>query len=256
MPTARRRFVGAALLAGLWLTVAPAAHAAEVRTVQVHFAHGMTGTTLSGQISGREAVHYLLGLRAGQMLRVVLHGGDSVGFNVFEPGHVPGRDGALYIGETGGPQMEMRTSHNGDYLIQVFLNRAAARRGERANYRLEVSATGGAAAAPARSHDAVVPGTSFHATGQVPCARSAGQPMAPCRFGVTRTPGRGNGYVTVFWPDGGNRVIYFEDATPVRYDESQADGGARMTVGRSGDTYQVRIGQQRFEIPEAVITGG
>lgn len=246
-----------ALLLGL-VAVLPAAQAAELRTVQVHFARGASGATLEGHLAGREAVHYLLGLRAGQMLRVVLHGGsDAIAFNVFEPGHVPGRDEALYRGETGGPQMEVRTSHNGDYLIQVFQNRAAARRGERANYRLEVSVTGGgAAAAPARPHDAVVPGTSFHATGQIPCAREAGQPMGQCRFGVERTRGRGNGQVTVFWPGGGNRVIFFEDLTPVRFDQSQADGDARMTVRREGDLYHIRIGSQRFEIPEAVITGG
>ncbi|MBR0679123.1 hypothetical protein GXW74_01385 [Roseomonas eburnea] len=248
----------------IWLAVlvslvalAPAAWAAEVRVVHVHFAHGASGATLSGHVAGREAVHYLLGLSSGQMLRVVLHtGNDAVAFNVFEPGHVPGRDSALYIGETGGPRMEVRTAHNGDYLIQVFLNRAAARRGERANYRIEVSATGGAATAPTRPHDATVPGTTFHATGHIPCARHAGQPVAQCRFGVERTRGRGNGQVTVFWPDGGSRVIYFEDMTPVRYDESQADAGARMTVGRQGDDFHIRIGGQRFVIPEAVITGG
>ncbi len=91
---------------------------------------------------------------------------------------------------------------------------------------------------------------------EIPCAREAGQPMGQCRFGVERTRGRGNGQVTVFWPGGGNRVICFEDLTPVRFDQSQADGDARMTVRREGDLFHIRIGGQRFEIPEAVITGG
>ncbi len=251
MRIGRIGFVALALLA-----LAPATQATEVRTVQVHFAHGTSAATLSGHVAGHEAVHYLLGLRAGQMLRVQLQGGDAVSFNVFKPGHVPGRDGALYIGEQGGPQMAVRTAHDGTYLIQVFLNRAAARRGERANYRIEVAATGGTAAAPARANDATVAGTGFHATGQIPCAREQGQPMASCRYGVERTRGRGNGQVTINWPGGGTRVIYFEDGTPVRYDQSQADGDARMTVGRQGDTFHIRIGHQRFEIPEAVITGG
>lgn len=238
------------------LASASIGRAADIRTVQVHFGRGSSGATLSDHVAGREAVHYLLRLGAGQMLRVALHGGTAVSFNVFEPGHVPGRDGALYIAEQGGPQMEVRAAEGGDYLIQVFLNRAAARRGERANFRLEVSVTGGAAAAPARPHDATVAGTAFHATGTLPCARHAGQPMAQCRFGVERMRGRGNGQVTISWPDGGTRVIVFEDGTPVRHDESQADADARMTVGRQGDTFHIRIGPQRFEIPEAVITGG
>lgn len=239
------------------LLLAPAAGADEVRTVRVHFAHGASSASLRGHLAGHQSVQYLLGVRAGQMLRVVLETRSGAAhFNVFEPGNLPGRDGALYIGETGGNQMEVRTSHDGDYLIQVFLNRAAARRNEQANYRLEIAVTGGSTAAPARPGDALVPGTPFHATGQIPYARHTGQPMAQCRFGVTRTRGQGNGSVTVFWPDGGNRVIFFEDSTPVRYDESQADAGARMTVGRESDLFHIRIGAQRFEVPLAVIEGG
>jgi hypothetical protein len=247
-----------AVLLGL-VVLAPAARAADVRTVHVHFARGASEATLHGHVAGREAVHYLLAVRAGQMMRVVLHGGSAVAFNVFEPGHVPGRDGALYIGEQNGPRMEVRTSHDGEYLIQVFLNRAAARRGERANFTLDIAVTGGAAhAAPAnpRPGDAMVPGTHFHATGTLPCARHQGQPMAQCRFGVQRSRGQGNGSVTVFWPDGGSRVIFFEDLTPVRYDESQADGGARLTVRQERGIFHIRIGEQRFEIVDSVITGG
>lgn len=107
----------------------------------------------------------------------------------------------------------------------------------------------------ANAGDAIVPGTDFHATGQIPCARVVGQPMGSCRFGVRREGG-GSGSITVFWPDGGNRVIFFSKGAPSRYDESQADGGARMTVHREADLFRVRIGDQRFEIPEAIISGG
>jgi hypothetical protein len=113
----------------------------------------------------------------------------------------------------------------------------------------------GYAGAPVPSHDALVPGTNFNATGDIPCARSAGQPMARCRFGVVRE-GQGNGSVTVFWPDGGSRVLFFEHGAPSSFDQSQADGNVRMTVGRNADLFTVTIGDQRFEIPEAVITGG
>lgn len=108
---------------------------------------------------------------------------------------------------------------------------------------------------PAPNQDALVPGTNFNATGNIPCARYAGQPMAACRFGVVRK-GQGSGSVTVFWPDGGNRVIFFENGTPARFDQSQADGNVRMNVGKNADLFMVTIGVQRFEIPEAVISGG
>ena len=95
----------------------------------------------------------------------------------------------------------------------------------------------------------------FNATGKIPCARYAGQPMNQCRFGVVRN-GRGNGVVTVFWPDGSNRVIFFENGAPASFDQWEADGDVRMTVGRNVDLFIVTIGAQRFEIPEAVINGG
>lgn len=44
----------------------------------------------------------------------------------------------------------------------------------------------------------------------------------------------------VFWPDAGNRVLYFEKGDIVRYDESQADGGAKLMVKREGDMQYVR----------------
>lgn len=105
------------------------------------------------------------------------------------------------------------------------------------------------------SHDALVPGTEFNATGWIPCSRTAGQPMAQCKFGVVRE-GNGNGYVKIFWPDGGNRVIYFQAGTPTSYDEAQADGGSKMKVSKNVDLFTITIGDQRFEIPDAVIFGG
>jgi hypothetical protein len=79
--------------------------------------------------------------------------------------------------------------------------------------------------------------------------------MGSCRFGVVRK-GQGNGTLTVFWPDGGNRVIFFERGVPASFDQSQADGNVPIKVDRNADLFIVSIGQQRFEIPEAVITGG
>jgi hypothetical protein len=97
--------------------------------------------------------------------------------------------------------------------------------------------------------------TNFNATGNLPCARSGSQPMAQCRFGVVRR-GQGAADVTVSWPDGGSRVIFFERGRPVRYDQSQADGDGRLSFAKDGDLFHIRVGAQRFEIPEAVITGG
>ncbi|MGA9252111.1 MAG: SH3 domain-containing protein [Roseobacter sp.] len=108
---------------------------------------------------------------------------------------------------------------------------------------------------PADSEDAVVPGTAYHATGSVECVRRADAVAQSCAFGVTRQ-GNGTGAVTIEWPEGGSRTIFFEAGTPVSYDQSQADRGREMTVSRDGDTTIIFIGDARFVIPDAIVWGG
>ena len=232
------------------LVVAPWAVADEVKTERVHFERGNTGATISGAIKGRDTMHYLLGAQSGQTMSVSLQTkSTSTYFNIFAPGKMPGQDEAMFIGDTGGDHFEGVLPDDGDYLIQVYLYRNAARRNESAKFTLDVSIE-----AAASTGDAKVPGTDFNATGNIPCARAAGQPMASCEFGVVRE-GNGNGSVTVFWPDGGSRVIFFEAGTPASYDQSQADAGAEMTVDQNVDLFMVKIGDERFEIPDVVISG-
>lgn len=100
--------------------------------------------------------------------------------------------------------------------------------------------------------DARVAGSSFHATGHVPCALAKGQPTAPCAFGVERQ-GLGKAHVTVFLPVGGQRVIRFDNGVP---SGSDAPDGARLSFTHQGDLFLISINAERFEIPEAVINGG
>ena len=104
--------------------------------------------------------------------------------------------------------------------------------------------------------DALVAGTEFNATGEIECTRDRDAATAMCQAGVVRE-GNGSGWVTVFWPDAGSRVIFFEGNTPVRYDESEADGGAQFSVTQDANgTFTVMVGDARFVIPEALIVGG
>ncbi len=244
-----RRLLPLALL----LAVSSAAIAQEVQRERVHFQRGHSDATIADHVRGSGSIEFTLGAQAGQTLAVRIGGSSNVAFNVFEPGKRPGRDAAIFRGEVEGESAELRLAQDGDYMIQVFQNRAAARRGGRADFTLHVAITGGAAAAPAG--DARVAGTNFNATGRIPCARTAGQPMGQCQYGVVRR-GPGAADVTVTWPDGGNRVIVFERGRPSGFDQSQADGNARLTSSKEADLFRIRIGAQRFEIPEAVIDGG
>lgn len=95
----------------------------------------------------------------------------------------------------------------------------------------------------------------FDATGPLPCAFAPGQPMGQCEFGVARA---GGGYATVVIkkPDGRTRAIYFRMGRAIGDDTSQADGYPPFRATRQGDLTLIGVGDERYEIPDAVILGG
>ena len=93
------------------------------------------------------------------------------------------------------------------------------------------------------------------ATGRIPCAQYAGQPTRQCDFRVARE-GNGTATVVVTKPDGVTRALFFEDGRFLSADTSQADGYPEYSATRSGDMSIVRVGEERYEIPDAVIFGG
>lgn len=95
----------------------------------------------------------------------------------------------------------------------------------------------------------------FDATGPLPCARYQGQPMGQCEFGVARA---GGGYATVVikHPDGFLRAIFFRMGRPIGADTSQADGYPEFRATRERDLYLIRVGEERYEIVDAVVLGG
>jgi len=92
----------------------------------------------------------------------------------------------------------------------------------------------------------------FDAWGSVPCAQAAGQPMGQCEIAVARA---GGGYATVVvdWPDGSTRAIFFRMGRPIG---SDAPGEAEFRATRDADLNFVDIGDERYEIPDAVVLGG
>jgi hypothetical protein len=236
----------------LGLTVFSPAGAVEARTVHVKFGAGASQTVLHGAVKGYGSVDYKVSAMAGQRMTAGLSAkSGSVNFNFFEPGAKPGEAYALFASDTGGDRFEGQLAKSGDYTIQVYLFRNAARRGVQAQYALEVKISDPQAAeGRARETDAKVAGTDFNATGEIPCARSEGQPMTPCRFGVIRQ-GAGDATLRVFWPSGGERNIYFKGGKA-----QSSDAVAAVRTEKSRDLNRVFIGAERFEIPDAAIYGG
>ena len=79
--------------------------------------------------------------------------------------------------------------------------------------------------------------------------------MGRCTFGVVRAGG-GTATVVVTHPDGRKRFIFFEKGKAVGADLGQADGSMTFRVTKEADLYMIRAGDERYEIPEAVIFGG
>lgn len=246
----KRRMLGFTMVLAVvvWCSVSVAADSIKVQ--RIHFAKGKSSATVKGSITGYNTVDYKLGAKAGQAMNVKLKTGNTANyFNVLPPGS----DVALFIGSTSGNEWTGELPADGEYTVRVYLMRSAARRNEKANYTLTVGITGAQAGA-AHSGDAKVAGTQFNATGNIPCFMGGGQPTGSCPFGVTRE-GNGTGMVTVTKPDGRTRAIFFEKGKATGYDMSQADPG-KFRAEKKGDLYIIHIGQERYEIPEAVIFGG
>ncbi len=249
-----RRPVLLVMLAAFAVSAANAAD--DIRTQRVSFERGGSSAVVEGSITGYEIVDYVLGAGKGQYMNVSMATKNTATyFNILAPGE---NEVAFFNGSVSENQYEGTLPASGDYKIRVYMMRSAARRNEKADYRVEMIITGATAGAKqAGSHptgDALVPGTSYHATGSIPCAMATGQPMGSCPFGVKRE-GNGSGIVTVTKPDGRKRAIVFEQGKATGADTSSADPGA-FSASREGDSTTVRIGQERYEIPDAVIFGG
>lgn len=245
---------------GLVGIAAMPAWAGDIRSERVQFPKGEIGATIKDRIKGREAVDYRLRARAGQRMNVRLYTDNpSNYFNVIAPGET---DVAFFIGSNEGNRFESNLPASGDYRIRVYLYRNAARRGEVANYRLEATVTSGKSQSDSAGYDTAASDASvgagqgdFDATGQVPCAQHRGQPMGQCRFGVSRAGG-GTATVVVTKPDGSTRAIFFIDGKANSADTSQADGYGEFSARREADLNLIRVGDERYEIPDAAIYGG
>lgn len=223
----------------------------DIRTEQVSFEKGKSGATIEGSITGSEIIDYKLNARSGQAMNVSMATDNTANyFNVMEPGE---QYVAVFNGSVGENMYEGTLEKSGDYTIRVYLMRSAARRNEKANFRLEISIAGSAKSGS--SGDALVQGTNYHATGQVPCQIGGnGQSTGNCDFGVVRE-GNGTGMVTITKPDGKKRTIFFENGKAIRYDQSQADHG-EFKAFQNQDLNIIHIGDERYEVPDAVINGG
>lgn len=95
----------------------------------------------------------------------------------------------------------------------------------------------------------------FEAGGWVDCAQAHGQPLTQCGFGVARDGG-GTATIVVTQPDGRTRTLFFEGGDFLSADTSQADGYPKTSATKETDLFMIRVGDERYEVPDAVVFGG
>lgn len=112
-----------------------------VKQVPVRFAKGAVAATVQGAIKGDDGVEYLVVARAGQTLRVAMSGSSNANLNVYPPTAPSDGGEALTLdtvyGKTGATY-SVRLPADGQYRLQVYQPRAAARRGTVSKFALKV----------------------------------------------------------------------------------------------------------------------
>jgi len=227
-----------------------AAADAGIRRETVQFAMGASSAAIKGQLKGDAMVDYVVRAAAGQTLSVQLQKTNAQNyFNVMPPGST---GSAMFVGDSGENYSGVLPV-DGDYVVRVYLMRPAARRGESSNYTLTVGASGKALAPIAASKDALVPGTSYHASARIKCVPAFETTPRECDAFVIR---RGfDGTATVDIPGSPDkRSILFVKGKPVA---SNAQAMDALSFERNGDITIVKLGtSERYEIPDVLVTGG
>jgi hypothetical protein len=230
----------------MFFSMAPSAQAIEAK--RINFPTGASSATVKGSISGDKSVDYKLRAKAGQTMNVNMQtSNDANYFNVLPPGS----DAAIAIGANLGNRWTGTLPVDGDYTIRVYLMRSAARRNETANYTLTVGITGSA--------DAKVPGTSYHATGMVPCSVGTDpKGSAQCSFGVIRSAA---GQADVYLASPGYDVtLHRDNLRTLKFagdTVTSADPKEKVKFEKQGDNWSISVNDFYFYvIPEAVINGG
>ncbi|MFO1315375.1 MAG: hypothetical protein U1F58_07200 [Burkholderiales bacterium] len=199
---------------------ASASAADGIETRPLRFAKGASAATVKGTLKGSQTIDYKVGAKAGQTMTVGLKTSNGANyFNVLPPGS---NDVAVFVGSTDGNDWTAKPAAAGAATPDTAMRAGEGR---------------------------------FDATGSVPCAQAKGQPTSQCAMGVARAGG-GTATVAVTRPDGRKRFIFFEKGKATGADVSQADGNLQFRAKKEADLYLIQVGDERYEIVEAVVFGG
>lgn len=93
----------------------------------------------------------------------------------------------------------------------------------------------------------------FAAAGNVRCAQEVGEALGPCTAEVSRATG--SAAVVVTFGNGFSRMLSFSDGAFLRGNTTMSGTGKDTEWTLSDGLFEIRVDDQRFEIPEALVFG-
>ncbi|WP_299773443.1 hypothetical protein [uncultured Tateyamaria sp.] len=117
---------------------------------------------------------------------------------------------------------------------------------------LLIAATPAAAQADIQTATKRAKSGQFDAQGQVRCAQEVGQALGACDASVARTTG--SAAVVVTFPNGFARMLTFSDGAFLRGNATMSGVGTDTDWQLTNGTYHIRVDDQRFDIPETLVT--
>lgn len=202
-----------------------------------------------GDLRGYASQDYRIKGRAGQSLMLRLHTRHGATyFNLLPPGSSAE---AMFNGQFGDNRFDGVLPDDGEYVVRVYMLRAAARRQERARYSLDVVQRGTALPALASSQDRLVKGTAYHAQARIACTPPYAEAQQ-CMAGVIRRGHDGTATVVIDWPGEGRRRILFVAGRPLASDAM----APLQAMRRANDSTEVQFDMERYDVPDALLTGG
>lgn len=234
------------IVTALCLAVHPVV-ASETSVRPVIFSQGKNLITLKGHVAGSADVDYVVRGKAGQTLTLRLSSNHrQTYFNVLPPRS----ELAMRAGES--TAYKTMLPADGEYIVRVYLMRAAARRDERSDYSLQLGLAGAPLKPIPASRDALIASTSYDASALIHCVPFLKTEPESCKGFVTRYVGEQAATVEARSAKGALRRILFIKGAPIASDAPDA-----MSAVHEGDSTIVKFGaDERYEIPDAMITGG
>ncbi len=136
--TGKTAFLG--LVLAFLFALPPAVSYAASSSTTVRFASGGDSASYAGRIRGDDTARFIIDARRGQVMDVTLDADNPQAyFNIV----LPGSGQAMFNGSVSGNSFQGTLPQSGKFVVEVYLMRAAARRGETSNFRLAIAIPAG-----------------------------------------------------------------------------------------------------------------